>query len=320
MSDAQGFDVPVALFAFNRPGLTQRVFDAIAQMRPRRLFLVADGPRADRPGEAELCAEVRRIMTAVDWPCEVATNFSPHNLGCGRRMSSGIDWLFGEVEAAILLEDDCLPGPDFFEFSRAMLDRYAADTRIGVISGTNYTTRWARVPGSYFFSRYTHIWGWASWRRSWALYDFSLSKLEAARQAKLLETVLEHEALARFWYDIFDRVAERRIDTWDYQLCFAGFANSWLNIIPTANLISNIGVGADATHTTDENSFANMPIEPLPQPLTHPAFITRCGLNDELTERHAYGFTPPAPVSAAASAMQVPPRRLRQLFRLGRQW
>jgi hypothetical protein len=290
IASPDSFEVPVALFGFNRPEVTRRVFASIAAMRPRRLFLIADGPRADRPQEEAACAEVRKIMTAVDWPCEVATNFSKHNLGCGRRMSSGINWLFDNVDAAILLEDDCLPGVSFFDFCRSMLERYANDTRIGVISGTNYTNRWAQLPPSYYFSRYTHVWGWATWRRSWALYDFDLTELGAARASRVLETVLEHEALARFWYEIFDRVKSGAVDTWDYQLCFTGFVNSWLNIIPSTNLISNIGIGPEATHTTSSNGFENLPIGTLQLPLQHPQFKIRCRLNDDLTERHAYGF------------------------------
>jgi hypothetical protein len=317
LTGTEGFDVPVALFGFNRPDLTRRVFDAIADVRPRRLFVIADGPRADRPGDEAACAEVRKIMTSVDWPCDVVTNFSPRNLGCGRRMSSGIDWLFNHVEAAVLLEDDCLPGPTFFEFCRAMLDRYANDSRIGVISGTNYITRWARLPGSYYFSRYTHVWGWASWRRSWAQYDFALTKLPAAHEAKVLETVLEHEALARFWYKIFDGVRSGAVDTWDYQLCFASFANSWLNIIPTANLVSNIGIGPHATHTKTTNGFENLPIEPLDFPLQHPEFITRCRINDELTERHAYGFVAPATGGRSLPASAIRGRGRRLVERLG---
>jgi hypothetical protein len=286
--------VPVAFFGFNRPAVTRQVFNAIAASRPRRLFVIADGPRSDHPEDEAACAEVRRIMTSVDWPCEVATNFSARNLGCGRRMSSGIDWVFSHVEAAILLEDDCLPGADFFEFSRAMLDRYANDTRIGMICGTNCTTRWARFPGSYFFSRYLHLWGWATWRRSWELYDFHMTKLAASREAKVLETVLGYEECAHFWYEVLDQVRAGVIDTWDYQVFFAGLTNSWLNIIPTANLVSNIGYGPGATHTINPNGLENLPIEPLRLPLEHPEFITRCRINDDLAERYAYGFVAPA--------------------------
>jgi hypothetical protein len=287
MKDA-ALDVPVAIFAFNRPTLTRRVFDAIAERRPKQLFLVADGPRPDRPQESAACAEVRKILTDVTWPCEVATNFSDRNLGCGRRMSSGITWLFEHVDAAILLEDDCVPAPMFFDFCVAMLSRFANDSRIGMISGTNYTWRRFQPPASYYFSRYTHIWGWATWRRSWAQYDFGLHSLPLAREGQQLEEVFGDPELADFWYAIFEAVRSGSIDTWDYQLVYASLINSWLNIIPAVNLVTNIGFGPDATHTKSPSGFDNEPPGDLRFPLRHPDFAIRSRTADEITERDEY--------------------------------
>lgn len=287
---ANGFDAPIALFVFNRPEMTRQIFNSVAKMRPRRLFLIADGPRRDRPGEAELCAEVRRIVSAVDWPCEVERNLSAANLGCGARMSSGIDWVFKSVDAAILLEDDCLPSPDFFAFCGAMLERYRHNTRIGTITGSNLMTPYMHFPDSYHFSRYPCIWGWATWRRSWALYDFAMTKLAAAQEARIVESFLGDDRVARFWYDAFDGVKDGKVDTWDYQLCFASFSNSWLNIVPSANLISNIGFGPNATHTTSPSALANVPRGCLAAPFKGPDFIVPCQDFDRLLERHAYGI------------------------------
>jgi hypothetical protein len=295
--DARGFEVPIALFAFNRPDVTRRMFEAIARARPNRLFLIADGPRTDRPGEAEACAEVRQIISAVNWTCDVATNFSPRNMGCGLRMSSGIDWVFKNVDEAILIEDDCVPTPQFFEFCRSMLERYRHDTRIGMISGTNCMSHRADFPGSYFFSRYPQIWGWATWRRSWAFYDHSMTKLEVAKEKRLIESVTEDESLARFWYSVFENVQSGRIDTWDYQLFFASFCNSWLNIIPSKNLVTNIGDGLHATHRKDDSEFTNLPLAKLALPWEQPEFLVRCKKHDEFYERHFHFFAGPARTS-----------------------
>ena len=238
---AAAFDVPVAIFAFNRPKLTRRVFDAVAERRPKRLFLVADGPRPDRSEDNVPCEEVRKILMDVSWPCEVATNFSDGNLGCGRRISSGINWLFKHVDAAILIEDDCLPAPSFFDFCSTVLSRFANDSRIGLVSGSNFTWRHFQPSASYYFSRYTHIWGWATWRRSWAHYDFGLRSLSLAREHRLLEEVFDDPQLADFWYTIFEAVKSGRIDTWDYQLFYASVINSWLNVIPAVNLVTKSG-------------------------------------------------------------------------------
>jgi len=287
---AAAFDVPVAIFAFNRPKLTRRVFDAVAERRPKRLFLVADGPRPDRSEDNVPCEEVRKILMDVSWPCEVATNFSDRNLGCGRRISSGINWLFKHVDAAILIEDDCLPAPSFFDFCSTVLSRFANDSRIGLVSGSNFTWRHFQPSASYYFSRYTHIWGWATWRRSWAHYDFGLRSLSLAREHRLLEEVFDDPQLADFWYTIFEAVKSGRIDTWDYQLFYASVINSWLNVIPAVNLVTNIGIGPDATHTKSSTGIDSQAPGDLQFPLRHPDFMTRCRTADEITERDAYGI------------------------------
>ena len=109
-------NTPVAFLIFNRPHTTQRVFAEIAKARPPKLLVVADGPRNDRPGEAELCAQTRAIIDQVDWDCEVLTHYADKNMGCKKRIASGIDWVFTQVEEAIILEDDCLPEASFFQF------------------------------------------------------------------------------------------------------------------------------------------------------------------------------------------------------------
>jgi len=313
-------DVPVAIFAFNRPRLTRRVFDAIAERRPKRLFLVADGPRPDSPQDDTACREVRKILADVTWPCEVATNFSDCNLGCGRRMSSGITWLFEHVDAAILIEDDCLPAPVFFDFCSAMLSRFANDSRIGMVSGTNYTWRHFQPSASYYFSRYTHIWGWATWRRSWAQYDFGLRSLPLAREHRLLEEVFDDREAADFWYVIFEAIRSGRIDTWDYQLVYASLVNSWLNVIPAVNLVTNIGFGPDATHTKSPTGFDNQPPGDLRFPLRHPDFAIRCRTADEITEREEYRVDrakdrSPAPPSASQARPTARASARRELAR-----
>ena len=158
---------PVALLIFNRPDTTERVFNAVAKARPSKLLVVADGPRDSRPGEAARCEQTRAIIKRVDWDCEVITNFADRNMGCKLRVSSGIDWIFEQVEEAIILEDDCLPDPSFFRFCDEMLERYRDNERVGMVSGGNLQFGRHRGTGSYYFSKYTHIWGWASWRRAW---------------------------------------------------------------------------------------------------------------------------------------------------------
>jgi len=238
---------PVALFLFNRPDLTQQIFAAIRAARPSRLLLVGDGPRSSRPAEKAACDAARAIAQAVDWKCEVLTDFSEVNLGCKRRISSGLDWVFRTCEEAIILEDDCLPSPSFFPYCRELLDRYRNDARVSLIGGTNL------LPGpgtaSYSFSRYGSIWGWASWRRAWRDYDVDMKSWPAFRDAGLLRAAFPDPAECRYWTAMFDGMYAKSIDTWDYQWFFTRLSQSGLSVVPRVNLVSNLGFRGDATHT-----------------------------------------------------------------------
>ncbi len=242
-------DTPVAFLVFNRPDTTARVFDTIRRARPRKLLVVADGPRPDRPGEAERCAEVRAIVDRVDWPCEVRKNFSDVNLGCGRRVSSGVTWVFEQEERALILEDDCLPHPDFFRFCETLLDRYADDERVMMIGGTNFLLDELDLTESFFFSRYFAIWGWATWRRAWAKYDMTMRHWPTLRESEHLESFYRQPFMREHVTRMFDAVHRGEIDTWDVQWFHTCLFNNALSITPRRNLISNIGV--EGTHHSE---------------------------------------------------------------------
>jgi hypothetical protein len=249
-------DTPVLFIVFNRPETTRQVFEAIRQARPRQLFVAADGPRADRDGEVERCAEVRRIATAVDWDCELRTMFRTENLGCGLGPKTGIDWFFENVDQGIILEDDCLPSPDFFQFSECLLEKYASDTRVMQIAGTNILGEWEAGGADYFFSDYAGIWGWATWRRAWKLYDYTLAKWEHSTIRALIQTKFFSPEQIAYQSKMYDktRAFPEEVTWWDYQWHFARLINAGLGIIPARNLISNIGFGPNATHTFDSFS------------------------------------------------------------------
>ncbi len=264
---------PVALFVFKRPDTTRRVLDAIAKARPVRLLLVADGPRSDKPGEVEACRQVRDIVTRVDWPCEVLKNFSESNLGCGERMISGLNWVFSLVEEAIILEDDCLPDLSFFSFCQELLEKYRGDSRIAYISGDDLVTRF-REPNnsSYYFSRIGGIWGWATWRSEWQRYDRRLEDWPELKRQRILSEVFDMPKAAKFWTEIFDSMHEKRgPDTWDYQWLYTNLKNNSLAIIPNVNLVTNLGFGNDATHTTEGDSRFEIAATAMAFPLKHPS-------------------------------------------------
>lgn len=273
MTMADGaLDTPVALFVFNRPETTARVFEAVRQARPRRLLVVADGARPGRADEAERCAQVRKIVRGVDWPCELQTELSEVNLGCRRRISSGIDWVFRNAEEAVLLEDDCLPHPDFFRFCSTMLARYRDDQRVMMVSGTNYLLDGLSIPEGYCFSRYYAIWGWATWRRAWAKYDITMARWPDLREAEQLRAFYRQPYVREHFTRMFDRVHRGESDTWDLQWAYSCLFNDGLSVVPRRNLISNIGL--EGTHTSADHSNHGFPVFPLdPGELVAPSLV-----------------------------------------------
>lgn len=277
---------PIIFIIFNRPDTTKQVFEVIRAAKPRRLLVVADGPRVDRPSEAEKCAATRAIIDEVDWDCEVERNFSDTNLGCRLRVSSGITWAFTLVEKAIILEDDTVPSASFFSYCTELLDRYENDERVTMISGNNFLFGRAATADSYYFSRYPHVWGWATWRRAWANYDLEMTRWPEIKARKLFDQYLPNASERHFWESIFQSVYEGNIDTWDYQFVYSMWANSGLSIAPGRNLVRNIGFShTDATHTTGDSIYSSLEAEELSTPLIHPALALASSDKDELEAR-----------------------------------
>lgn len=284
---------PVAFIIFNRPDTTARVFAQIAKAKPPKLLVVGDGPRASREGEAERVAATRAIIQQVDWPCEVLTHFSDVNLGCKKRVSSGIDWIFERVEEAIILEDDCLPSQTFFRFCQEMLERYRHDQRVGLISGDNFHFGKSYDANSYYFSKYVHIWGWASWRDRWqGHYDVEMRHWPRIRDEGRLGDIVPSRDQRKYWESIFEMMHQQKIDTWDYQWVFTNWVGGRINIMPSVNLISNIGFGADATHTRSSSPLANMALSEMTFPLQHPIAMAAQGVADHASARRVF-YQPP---------------------------
>lgn len=248
----------VLFLVFNRPDTTKQVFEAIRQAQPPRLYVAADGPRANREGEAERAEQVRKIATSVDWPCEVKTLFRNENLGCKRAVSEGIDWFFENEEQGIILEDDCLPHPDFFIFCETLLNRYVTDERVWVVTGDNFQDGQRHGSGSYYFSRYNHVWGWASWRRAWTKRDMEIQFWPEWKKSPEWKAWLPNKVENKYWADIFDQMYRNEIDTWDYPWTASVWFHGGLTATPNVNLVSNIGFGADATHTTGNSSMSRI--------------------------------------------------------------
>jgi hypothetical protein len=266
---------PVVLLIYRRPELIRRVAERVFAANPPLLLVVADGPRDT--SEQALCDEARNVIREFPWAGEVRWEAAERNLGLRRRVSSGIDWAFSQVERAIILEDDCLPEPSFFTYCEALLERYRDDERVMEIAGSSLTADSVDTDGSYYFSKYYHPWGWATWRRAWSLYDVDIARWpEIKRRGGFtFDTWVEK----RFWSRVFDRSHNREFNTWDYQWLFAMLSHSGMSAVPKTNLVTNIGFGPGGTHYTAGHRFGNMKPGALPD-IVHPDSMIRNAVAD----------------------------------------
>lgn len=243
---------PIVYIFFNRPEAVSKTFPLIRAQRPGRLHLIADGPRTYKEGEGEKTRATRaQVESMIDWPCEVTRDYADHNLGCGRRISSGLTKAFADLGEAIILEDDILPHPDFFRFCSRMLEEHRNNERVHAISGFNPLGRFhsAGTPAA-IASQTNCIWGWASWQRSWKDYTFEIAEWNNPESRRALEETVKDPLLMESYRQGFTKTAKGEIDTWDYQWSHCMLRKRRLNLTSTSNLIGNIGYGANATHTS----------------------------------------------------------------------
>lgn len=268
----EGFNIPILFIIFNRLDTTERVFDEIRKQKPKYLYVAADGPRKNREDDIINCKKTRAIIEKIDWECELKTLFRDENLGCGKAVSGAITWFFENVEMGIILEDDCLPHQDFFPYCEDLLERYKDNIEIKIISGDNFQNGIKRGDASYYFSAYSHIWGWASWRRTWLEYDYEMRDYFSFLQQRKINDIFTDQDQQIYFLNILRKTYNKKYDTWDYQFGFSIWNNNGKCLLPNLNLISNIGFGNNGTHTTiNNNKVANLPIKRLSFPLIHPS-------------------------------------------------
>ena len=284
---------PVALIIFNRPDKTKIVFEEIRKAKPAELFIIADGPRKNVDKDYHLCNKTREVVENIDWDCHVYKNYSEINLGTRVRPSSGLEWVFTKTDEAIILEDDCLPHPSFFEYCQTLLEHHKNNYNINMISGSNFISKYSNKNYSYYFSVFHHFWGWATWKRSWELFDLEMKSWPALKASKLLYQTIPDKKSAKYWETLFDDVYNGKISTsWDYQWYYSSWKNKNLAIIPSVNLISNIGFGQGATHTKNPNHIrANVPFEEIRFPLVHPPEIKSDVRVDKIEAKTIFRFT-----------------------------
>lgn len=285
---------PVLFIIYNRFDTTKKVFDVLKEEKPSKLFIAADGPKYEIPYEQEICDTIKHwVLENIDWDCEVKTLFREQNLGCGYGPATAISWFFENVDEGIILEDDCVPEISFFKYCAVLLEKFRYDNRIAIISGSNFDRMNTFIPGtsSYFFSVFPFTWGWATWKRNWDKFDYFIKKWGEIDKNEFLKYLFKEAEFQKAWRIVFDEIyLKTPIDIWDYQFFFSCFLQKQLSIVPSVNLISNIGHGNEATHTTYVlHEFENVPSATMNFPLVHPSVVKRNLDYDRYLQKINYG-------------------------------
>ncbi len=279
------YSCPILFLIFNRPDTTSQVFEEIKKIKPKKLFIAADGPRDNRPDDIILCEETRRIVNKIDWECELFTLFHNTNIGCKLAVSTAITWFFSFVEEGIILEDDCVPDDSFFHYCAILLEKYKDDERVMMISGTNFLFQKYDDEDSYFFSKYYPMWGWATWKRAWNLYDISMQQWPFFHENNQLQWIYSNRKLVKWFEYMFQIAYENKIDTWDIQWWYSCIFQNGLSIVPKYNLVSNIGVYGHFTDGSDiYMPYIRMPVKSIEyNELIHPHNIIENAKYDRMT-------------------------------------
>jgi hypothetical protein len=272
------FDTPILYLIFNRPDLTEITFPSICKIKPKKLFIAADGPRTGNKYDELNCMIARQfVLSKIDWDCEVQTLFRDKNLGCGKAVSEAISWFFMDVDEGIIIEDDCLPDASFFSYCSELLLRHRENNNIYHINGSNHQFGIKRGYSDYYYSVYPHVWGWATWRRAWTYYDYNMHDFDTLSKSDLFQKYAPLE--------LMKEVKHGNVNTWDVQWVYSVMKNFGTVITPNVNLVKNIGFNENATHTiTSTPDFIRYSKDGnLYSPLKHPVKILMNNRADKFT-------------------------------------
>lgn len=267
---------PILLITFNRPIHTKQVLSQIISHQPEEVYVFQDGARENNSEDILKCQQVREVVRELTEGTGISlhTCISDKNLGCGAGPMTAINWFFNNVEEGIVMEDDCLPNPDFFQYCSELLEKYRNNERVMYISSTLYDDKWI-CESSYDFSHYMITGAWASWSRAWKGFDLDLINLNAKQFRRHCRKILYSPVEADWWY--FKTLEIQRDKSkksyWDYQMQIHLFRNNGLTIHPQKNLVSNIGFDEAGTHTLGNDGHGNLPSFSI-LPLTHPSTIS----------------------------------------------
>lgn len=283
------FNIPIAYFIFNRPERTRKSFSIIRAQRPKKLMIISDGPRSGNIDDKQKCEECLKIVSQIDWPCEVKTNFSNVNLGMKKRNITGLNWAFSFEEEILILEDDNLPNNDFFKFIEEVVPIYRDNEKIFQITGVNWQDNTIRGNASYYFSKYNNLWGWVTWKRNWKKYDVNISDWPKYKNSTNWRKKCPNNIERNYWENIFDEYYTKEVNSWAYAWLFCAFYNNCLTITPNVNLVKNSGLHGDGTHEFKNKKGLIKPYGKIEFPLVHPLDIKENVDGDEYTFNNVFG-------------------------------
>lgn len=278
--------VPVAIIIYKRPDETKQLMSRLEMVRPEKLYVIADAP--NNPDDVTACDAAYHIATHPTWNCEILTNRSSTNMGCRKRVSSGLDWLFIHEEEAIILEDDLLPSESFFRFAVELLHYFRDDEQVMHISGNNHQQGKRRTEASYTFSKHTHCWGWATWRRAWQKYESDMQSWPAFRDSGELDKICPDPLEKEYFTKWLNWVHKGEKDSWAYVWTYSMWKAGGLGINPEVNLVQNIGFGETATHTHTASGDLSNTTSEMQWPLIHPRERVHCEEADNYTFYKAF--------------------------------
>tara|TARA_X000000950_G_scaffold45778_1_gene52125 strand:- start:14644 stop:15573 length:930 start_codon:yes stop_codon:yes gene_type:complete len=283
---------PILFLTYKRIDTSLRVFESIKKAKPKKLYFVSNAPSSDNSEELIKISKVRSLVDSIDWDCKVITLFRETHLEVKESISSSIDWFFTMEEKGIILEDDCVPSQTFYSFCQELLNYYEDDNQVFSICGSCHYTDSNLPINGYSFSNHTYIWGWATWKRAWLKYDINMKDWPKFKRSQSYKSKFRNRIIRYYWTNIFNKVYDNHIKTWDYQWLYSTWFNNGLSIIPNVNLVSNVGFGNDSIFTHDKNSIdSEMKVSNFDLPLKHEKKKNKNLIEQKFVEKFVYKIT-----------------------------
>lgn len=264
-------NIPLLILVYNRPSETEILINNLKKIKPKKIFISADGPK-NASLDIKRNKEVKNILKKINWTKDIQLNYLKKNYGCKESVSKAIGWFFSKVKMGIILEDDCIPNKDFFLFTKEILVKYKNNNKIFMVSGNNFLKKKIKINDSYYFSKYNHCWGWASWARAWKNYDKNLTSWNNFKKSKLWKNKFNNEYEKTYWEKIFDLCYKKKINSWAYPWLYSIWKKNGLCIIPKVNLVKNIGFNLNASNTFSHQEF-NYETNSIGNKISHPKII-----------------------------------------------